>query len=64
MLCFASRNSEGESTIIREGKVKFTDEAKKTVITIIWQFASAGRYSVQTLYVIINDRGINQIYTP
>jgi hypothetical protein len=30
---------------------------------IIWQFASSGKYSVQTLYAIINDRGIKQIYT-
>jgi hypothetical protein len=31
---------------------------------IIWQFNSSGRYSVQSLYAVINDRGIKQIYTP
>jgi hypothetical protein len=25
---------------------------------IIWQFISSGRYSVQSLYAVINDRGI------
>jgi hypothetical protein len=31
---------------------------------IIWQFASSGKYLVQTLYVVVNDRGIKQVYTP
>jgi predicted RNA methylase len=31
---------------------------------IIWQFNSSGRYSVQSRYAVINDRGIKQIYTP
>jgi hypothetical protein len=31
---------------------------------IIWQFASSGKYSVHTLYAVVNDRGIKQVYTP
>jgi hypothetical protein len=31
--------------------------------TIIWQYNSNGKYSVQTLYAIINDRGVKQVYT-
>jgi hypothetical protein len=31
---------------------------------IIWQFSSSGRYSIQSLYAVINDRGIKQVYTP
>jgi hypothetical protein len=30
---------------------------------IIWQFHSSGKYSVQSLYVMINDRCIKQVYT-
>jgi hypothetical protein len=30
---------------------------------IIWQYNSTGKYSVQSLYAIINDRGMRQIYT-
>jgi hypothetical protein len=40
--------------------LQFTEEED----VIIWQFASPGKYSVQTLYSVINDRGIKQIYTP
>jgi hypothetical protein len=29
---------------------------------IIWQFGSSESYSVQSLYAVINDRGIKQIY--
>jgi hypothetical protein len=31
---------------------------------IVWQFGSSGRYSVQSLYAVINDRGIKHIYLP
>jgi hypothetical protein len=31
---------------------------------IIWQYSSSGKYSVQTLYDVINNRGVRQIYTP
>jgi hypothetical protein len=31
---------------------------------IIWQYNSAGKYYVQTLYAIVNERGIKQIFTP
>jgi hypothetical protein len=37
--------------------ISFSDEED----AIIWQFGSSGRYSVQTLYVIINDKGIKQV---
>jgi hypothetical protein len=30
---------------------------------IIWQFSSLGRYYVQSLYAVIDDRGVKQIYT-
>jgi hypothetical protein len=31
---------------------------------IIWQYNSLEKYSVQTLYAIINNRGVRQVYTP
>jgi hypothetical protein len=40
--------------------IQFRDEED----AIIWQFASSGKYSVQTIYVVINDTGIKQVYTP
>jgi hypothetical protein len=30
---------------------------------LMWQFSSTGRYLVQTLYAIVNYRGVRQIYT-
>jgi hypothetical protein len=43
-----------ESIILRE------DEED----AIIWQFESSGRFSVQSLCAIVNNRGIRQILTP
>jgi hypothetical protein len=40
--------------------IQFRDEED----TIIWQFASSGKFSVQTMYAVINDRGVKQVYTP
>jgi hypothetical protein len=31
---------------------------------IIWEFDSNGRYSVQSLYAIVNFRGVKHVYTP
>jgi hypothetical protein len=31
---------------------------------IVWQFNSTRRYFVQSLYAVINDRGVSQIFTP
>jgi hypothetical protein len=31
--------------------------------TIIWQFNLPGKYSVQSIYVVVNDRGVRQIFT-
>jgi hypothetical protein len=31
---------------------------------IVWQYSSSGKYSVQTLYDVINNRGVRQVYTP
>jgi hypothetical protein len=31
---------------------------------IIWQYSSSGKYSVQTLYDVINNRDVRPIYTP
>jgi hypothetical protein len=30
----------------------------------IWEYNSIGRYSVQSMYAIVNNRGVKQIYTP
>jgi hypothetical protein len=32
--------------------------------TIMWQLNSSVVYSVQSLYAIVNDRGIKQVFTP
>jgi hypothetical protein len=32
--------------------------------TMIWKFNSSGRFSVQSLYDVINDWWVRQIYTP
>jgi hypothetical protein len=40
--------------------IQFRDEED----AIIWQFASSGKYLVQIMYDVINDRGIKQVYTP
>jgi hypothetical protein len=32
--------------------------------SVIWQYNSTGKYSVQSLYAIVNDTGMRQIYTP
>jgi hypothetical protein len=34
--------------------IQFTDESD----VIIWQFNSSRRYSVQSLYAVVNDRGV------
>jgi hypothetical protein len=31
---------------------------------IIWQYSSSGKYSMQTLYAVINNNGVRQVYTP
>jgi hypothetical protein len=31
---------------------------------IIWQYTSSGKYAVQSLYVVINNRAVKQIFTP
>jgi hypothetical protein len=40
--------------------LQFNDEGD----ALIWQYNSTGKYSVQSLYAIVNDRGIRQIFTP
>jgi hypothetical protein len=30
---------------------------------ILWQYIFSGKYSVQSLYAIVSDRGVRQIYT-
>jgi hypothetical protein len=40
--------------------ISFTDETD----AMIWHFNSSGRYSVQSLYGIVTDRGVRQIFTP
>jgi hypothetical protein len=41
------------------GDIHFTDESD----AIIWQFNSSGRYSIQSLYVVVNDRVLGR-YIP
>jgi hypothetical protein len=41
-------------------RVQFAEEED----SIIWKFNSSGKYFVQSLYAVINDRGIRQIFTP
>jgi hypothetical protein len=31
---------------------------------MIWQFNSSGMYSVQSLYAVVNNRGVRQVFTP
>jgi hypothetical protein len=31
---------------------------------LIWQFNSSGIYSVQSMYVVVNNRGVRQLFTP
>lgn len=31
---------------------------------MVWQFTSSGMYSVQSLYAVINSRGVKQIHIP
>jgi hypothetical protein len=40
--------------------INFTDEPDNA----IWQLNSMGRYSVQSLYAVVNDRGVRQVFTP
>jgi hypothetical protein len=32
--------------------------------SIVWKFNSNGRYSVKSLYAVVNDRGVRQIFSP
>jgi hypothetical protein len=40
--------------------INFTDEPD----SVIWQLNSAGHYLVQSLYAVVNDRGVRQVFTP
>jgi hypothetical protein len=40
--------------------IQFTEDRD----AIIWQFESSGRYSVQSLYAIVSDRGMKKVFTP
>jgi hypothetical protein len=31
---------------------------------IIWNLNSSGKYSLQSLYAVINDRGVKQVFSP
>jgi hypothetical protein len=39
-------------------------QLKDEVDSIIRQFNSLGKYSIQLLYVVLNDRGLRQVYIP
>jgi hypothetical protein len=40
--------------------IRFSDEPN----ALIWKYNLSGRYLVQSLYRIINDRGFKQVITP
>jgi CDP-glycerol glycerophosphotransferase (TagB/SpsB family) len=40
--------------------INITDEPD----SVIWQLNSTGHYSVQSLYTVVNDRGVRQVFTP
>jgi hypothetical protein len=40
--------------------IQFTEESN----SIIWKFNSTGKYSVQSLYDVVNRRCVKQIFTP
>jgi hypothetical protein len=42
------------------GSIIFKEEPD----SIVWKFNSSGRYSVKSLYAIVNDRGVRQIFSP
>jgi hypothetical protein len=42
------------------GSIQFTEAND----SIIWQFNSSGRYSVQSLYAVVSDRRVRQVFTP
>jgi hypothetical protein len=56
--------NQWEELIQIASSIEFTREED----TIIWQYSSNGKYSVQTLYAIINDKGggggVKQVSTP
>jgi hypothetical protein len=39
--------------------IEFLDESD----SIIWKFISSGKYSVKSLYAVVNDRGVRQIFS-
>jgi hypothetical protein len=41
-------------------EMHFVDEED----SIVWQYSSSGKYYVQTLYAIINNRGVRQVFIP
>jgi hypothetical protein len=43
-----------------DSSIQFSDEDD----AIAWQYQSSGKYYVQTLYFIINNRGVKQAFTP
>jgi hypothetical protein len=40
--------------------IKFSEEPD----SIVWKFNSNGRYSVKSLYAVVNDRGVRHIFSP
>jgi hypothetical protein len=40
--------------------IKFSEEPD----SIVWKFNSNGRYSVKSLYAVVNNRGVGQIFSP
>jgi hypothetical protein len=40
--------------------IQFSDDED----ALIWQFNSSGILTVQSLYAVINNRGVQQVFTP
>jgi hypothetical protein len=43
-----------------DSSTKFIEEPN----SIVWKFKSNRRYSVKSLYAVVNDRGVRQIFSP
>jgi hypothetical protein len=66
-LRFTFRRTEGERLMAQwmdleqiASSIRLNDEHD----AMIWHFNSIGKFSVQSLYGVVTDRGIKQIFTP
>jgi hypothetical protein len=52
--------SQWDELVQIASSIQYEDEED----AIIWQFNSSGCYYVQSLYAIVNNRGVRQVFTP